>query len=320
MEKSEKDIFFIFGSGRCGTTLLRALLVSHPDICIPGETHFYNQYTKLQSIKYGPMRPALYRQLVDKFPSWGHVKSETLDWQLFHELALNSTPSWDSLFIAYLTAYRLSLGKKIVGEKTPGHFKSINSLANNFPESKFIHIIRDPRAVVASYLKHTFYQDCFGSNVARAAQKWVDAAKFHCKILNSPHSLQARYLMLRYEDLVDDPESVIHKALQHIGADPTQFTMTAYCGLDLDGVNRTNHANIGKPISSAFNNKWKDELSPQQMSIIETICQPYLEKLGYSTHSQSTASSLKLETFREECVAELLQMRLIARKLLSTIT
>lgn len=320
MKKNKKSIFFIFGSGRCGTTLLRALLVSHPEICIPGETHFYNQYKKLQFIKYGPMRPASYLKLVEKFPSWGHVKNENLDWQLFRQLASNSTPSWDSLFIAYLTAYRLSLGKQIVGEKTPGHFKNINYLANNFPESKFIHIIRDPRAVVASYLKHTFYQDCFGSNVARAAQKWVDAAKFHDKILNDSRSLEDRYLMLKYEDLVEDPESVIHTTLRHIDADPAQFTMAAYYGLDLDGVNRTNHANIGKPISSTFNNKWKDELSPQQIAIVETICQPYLEKLGYTTHSESIKSSVNLEAFREERLAELLKMRLIAKKLFSTIT
>jgi len=48
LHKDEKiSPFFIIGSGRCGTTLMRRILITHPDICIPPETFVLSQWISL---------------------------------------------------------------------------------------------------------------------------------------------------------------------------------------------------------------------------------------------------------------------------------
>ena len=44
ISKTQDNLFFIIGSGRCGTTLVQAILNSHSKICLPIETHFYTEY------------------------------------------------------------------------------------------------------------------------------------------------------------------------------------------------------------------------------------------------------------------------------------
>ena len=49
------DPFFIIGTGRCGTTLLQRMLMGHPHIDIPPETHFFSRFDPLRIVNADPV-------------------------------------------------------------------------------------------------------------------------------------------------------------------------------------------------------------------------------------------------------------------------
>ncbi len=112
----------------------------------------------------------------------------------FRQLLLNS----DSLSKAvdkmkdYFLSFRGKRSQGIWFEKTPQNISCIDSIISNLPNSKFIHIVRDPRHVFSSLIKRGF-------SPYKAAATWlIDVAKY-LKYQSHPNVLQ-----ISYEDLVNN--------------------------------------------------------------------------------------------------------------------
>ena len=58
------NLFFIVGTGRCGTTLLRSMLCAHSRIHVPPETHFFHRWDPLIPRLGGDPLPA------DRVDAW----------------------------------------------------------------------------------------------------------------------------------------------------------------------------------------------------------------------------------------------------------
>jgi hypothetical protein len=103
-------------------------------------------------------------------------------------------------------------GKSRWAEKTPGNIIHAARLFQLWPHATLIHIVRDPRDVLASL---------------RQAKKWDDPdyfADMWCKFLGAaekakqdPPWRQSQFLEIRYEDLVVDPETVMRGVIDFVG-------------------------------------------------------------------------------------------------------
>ncbi|NEP82822.1 MAG: sulfotransferase [Okeania sp. SIO3B3] len=76
-----------------------------------------------------------------------------LDADNFRQAALSITRDYGSLFNLLLEKFAELKKTSIVGEKTPEHLRYIEMIYKFFPSALFIHIVRDPRAVVNSWQK-----------------------------------------------------------------------------------------------------------------------------------------------------------------------
>lgn len=107
------NLFFIVGVGRSGTTLIRLMLNSHPDVAIPYETHFITNYIR-EMDKYGPLSVSanldrliadlLKEDLLskwDKVPTAQEVKQK-----------LGSNPTLSDVIDAIYSCYAQAHGKK----------------------------------------------------------------------------------------------------------------------------------------------------------------------------------------------------------------
>lgn len=138
---------FIVGRGRFGTSLLRAMLDSHPEMAIPRESHFVvtlGLARERYQTTTGLNTDMLLQDLV------GHYGFQRLGLSP-HEVTTSflALPP-DSLVDAIrrvFAMYAQSQGKSRYGDKTPGYVMSMELLADLFPESRFIHVIRDGRDV-----------------------------------------------------------------------------------------------------------------------------------------------------------------------------
>jgi len=263
--------FFIVGCGRSGTTLLRTLLNRHPAIAIPLESLFIIDYLRVQD-RYDQK---YLNSLVIREPEleeWGiSVSVEDLQ---------------DSVSVARMISklheiYAESKGKSHWGQKTPRFVRYLDLLGKNFPSSKMIHMIRDPRAVVSSLIQSDVHQ----SNAYHGSHRWMMDVRAgltyeltHC----------SRVLRVFYEDLVKEPEEVLKAVFEFLEMDST--------GMTISGEKKTQeysdfyeniHANLERSPTPAFIDKWKQHLSSEEVLIVEGICGELMGELGYECSSTS---------------------------------
>ena len=263
--------FFIVGCGRSGTTLLRTLLIRHPEIAIPLESLFIIDYLRVQDrheLKY--LNSLVIRE--PELEEWGiSVSAEDL-------LDSDSVPRMISRLHEI---YAESKGKARWGQKTPRFVRHLDLLRENFPSSKVIHMVRDPRAVVSSLIQSNVHQ----SNAYHGSHRWKMDVRAG---LTYELTHSSRVLRVFYEDLVKDPEEVLKAISEFLELDPSGMMISGEKKSQEYSVFYENiHANIERSPTPAFVDKWKQHLSPEEVNIVEGICGELMGDLGYECSSTS---------------------------------
>ena len=149
-----------------------------------------------------------------------------------------------------------------------------------FPAVKFIHLVRDPRAVVRS--ANNFPR--LPNDTVINATNWRHfMEEGHKRLVESVPSAQ-RYT-LRYEDLTSDPESVARKICQFIN-EPFDACMLDFhenatsnmpSSIDRLGGDRK----VTRPVYADKQVKWRTDLSEHEIKMVEFICKGYMKSFGY---------------------------------------
>jgi hypothetical protein len=146
-------------------------------------------------------------------------------------------------------------------------------------QSAVIHIIRDPRAVVASrnygkYMKATEskYPLFF------IIRSWKRSVENYLK-----NKQKDNYLMMRYEDLVCNPGLVLSRACDFLKIKYSNKMIDFTRFKDSRGHNWKANSSFENPqsINTASVSKWQEILSPQEIEVIEYFCREEMELLGY---------------------------------------
>jgi hypothetical protein len=179
---------FIVGAMGSGTTLLRLMLDSHENIAIPPETGFMRGY---DALRFTPFK-------------WsGRNWTGRLGWSE-EELDEELHALYDRLFMRYAEQH----GKRRWGEKTPLHTWHIADMARLFPDAQFVAMVRHPYGSISSNMTR------FRSRLARASSQWTQP----CRELAAQTARRPdRFVMLRYEDLVLEPEPLLRELLDWLG-------------------------------------------------------------------------------------------------------
>ncbi len=177
---------FVIGSPRSGTTLLRLLLDSHPAISCGEETHFLRHLETIVG------------------RDWPLVETYGLDrdWWLTRIR---------SLYAEFQAEVLERAGKARWAEKDPTYTLHLSFIDELFPDALYVHLVRDGHDVVASFRDRWGYV-----SAARAARsewaRYVEAARD----LGARLPPQ-RFLELRYESLVADPEPEARRLFTFLG-------------------------------------------------------------------------------------------------------
>lgn len=178
---------FIIGCPRSGTTWLQRLLLGHPDICGGQETHFFSTFGNILRV-YNKQKSSQRRVGLACYWEDASLKATLTD--LWHNTVTGLVKSKPNA--------------KILLEKTPAHARYMDVILELFPDARFIHIIRDSRAVVSSLLaaSQSEWGDWAPSTAKQAAVQWYlhvkDAREGGQKLGPS------QYIEVRYEDLKSD--------------------------------------------------------------------------------------------------------------------
>jgi hypothetical protein len=281
---------FVVGVGRSGTTLLRLMLDSHPHLAIPAETQFVPELLERQ----GECRLA--GELVDAIVAARTWDDFGLDPAELRAAAAAAHGAPDVLRAFYrLCAERE--GKPRWGDKTPGYVKRMKTIANGLPEARFVHLIRDGRDVALSRRKRGMGADKPMGDVADLWKRRIDNARRQAK------RLRGRYLELRFEDLVADPERALRSICELIELefDPAMLAHQERAGeriaelgdLAADGARterdagerQASHALAAQAPIAGRTEAWRTEMDPAERADFEEVAGGLLAELGYDVPS-----------------------------------
>ena len=281
---------FIVGVGRSGTTMLRLMLDSHPQLTIPPETHFVPELIDAIEAGAGPGRAV---EVMQSVRQWGDLQIEPAE-AIARFDALDDFNPGDALR-AFYAIYAERQGKPRWGEKTPAYVRHMRKIEKALPEARFIHVIRDGRDVALSRWKRTLGEGekAPAGQVAEGWQRRIRRAQKQGQRLE-------HYRELRYEDLVTDTEPNLRKIAEFLELewDPVMLRFyeraadrMAEMARDLPagegkptrpGDERMQaHAMTQKPPDPSAMYRWKERMSPEDVAAFDVAAGELLSELGY---------------------------------------
>ncbi|HDZ20828.1 hypothetical protein LCGC14_0366630 [marine sediment metagenome] len=263
---------FIVGVPRSGTTMLRDLLGSHPDIAFPYiESGFIPRWVRRFGRDVDLTDPARMKRFYEALiASPFYRRGQRYGYRLmFEDLdRIEDKRSWASIFEFLLRAFCPDgfWNGRIFGDKTPDYLLHLPLLGEVFPEARFIHIVRDPRDVASSHAKR------WNKSPTGTASRWVDDIR-RARREASRHGLA--YTEVRYEALLDDPVAALGELCEFLSCEfaPHMLRMTK--------ASSTGDTKGRDDIVAGNQGKYLDQMSAAAIRRVEEITWPLLTELSY---------------------------------------
>jgi tetratricopeptide (TPR) repeat protein len=246
-----RRLALLCGYARSGTTLLEQVLDAHPDIISAEETPVF---------------------LEDAFfPLKRRLPPDALMLPVLESADLRAL---QQARIAYFHAMELCLGQplqsRLLLDKNPDHTGIIPAFIRIFPESKFLIAMRDPRDVVLSCFMQAQPLNGFTAadlSLAGGTERYADIMSVWRTL---EPLLAGHYHEVRYENLVEDLESVAHDTLDFLGVPWNDRVL----GFDEHArkkmVRSPTYADVTQPIYKRSCGRWRN---------YDKYLEPHLEKL-----------------------------------------
>jgi protein-tyrosine sulfotransferase len=268
--QSDSRAIFIGGCPRSGTTLLRVMLDSHPEIACGPESYFFNF-----------LDPVEFQQKTLPWLADNYAMPEAEIRAL-----IGRSGSLSEFMDLFLTEHRKREDKPIWADKTPINILHFETLMQRFPQSQFIHIIRDGRDVSASLLHFPKNKIENGKLVPVDITNPIDTCAATWKRYveaGLKHREHPRYVEVYYEDLIMNPEDTLTSLMEKLDLtfDPN---MLSYHKVDSDSRRlETMPQNPGakQPLYQSAMGRWKQDLSSEEQQKVVEIAGDLLRNLGY---------------------------------------
>ena len=306
------EFAFVLGTGRCGSTLVHEIIARHPDV---GFVSNLEDRLPLLPVP-GRFNNDIYRRVPDRFTTKGRIRfapsegyrildrevSPAISTPVRDLLAEDVTPWLErrvrSFFVERARAQRRPLFlHKFTGWPRSGFVRRI------FPEARFVHVVRDGRAVANSFLQMPWWQGyrgpdewTWGPLPEAYAREWEESGRsfailagLEWKVLMDafdaarelvpPH----QWLEVRYEDFVAEPREQMRAMLDHLGLDWTPAFEDGFRRYRFDAGRR---------------DAYRRDLGIHDVAMLDASLAPVLERHGYLKASQSTPRPQRREEDR----------------------
>lgn len=279
--------FFIVGASRSGTTLLRLMLNAHSQLGIPREMKYFHTIGRTvdPTSWHEEIPDDSYRSLVRQYlQNRSDLFSDDLE-ALEAMVMADSERTLRGPYRVLMEYWSRTLDKPRWGEKTPHNLFYVDVLSDMFPGAKFIHVVRDPRAVTQSMNSIEYYS---GETVFNALN-WRRSIRAGEALLQQSLSSDQQ-CTIRYEDLVSAPEATLQNVCHFLeeSYEPDMLKFYETAADHMPSTIRT--PSIRGPVNQNSLSKWKERLSTLETEIVESICSEEMGRLGYERSTTSTPS------------------------------
>ena len=289
--KVEKPIFIV-GTGRCGSTAFHRLLGVHPQtMWLSGFAEefphkpLWNRWAV--TAMGSPTLRRIFGKRIKPGENYGFWYAHAYGFAEPGRDLLGSdvTPrvrhQMHAAFEPMLTAQRNRLLIKLTGWSRIGFLNEV------YPDARFVHIVRDGRAVASSLLHINSWQwrgwygpyswrygplsaedqmawDASGrSFVALAGLQW----KLHTRAIETARQTldPARFLEVKYEQLCEQPLDICRRVLEFAHLRPSPAF----------------ERHVGTAKITDMSNRWRRDLAPAQQALLTGLLREDLQRYGY---------------------------------------
>lgn len=259
---SDPALVFVGGCDRSGTTVVGRLLAERANLVVLPEAYFHAVAYR----RFGAAASA-----ADGLRHWRRRSWHLASGDPFGD----DRPLADLVRRRMADSYESARGVRDplrVVESTPENIEIGSILLSEFPDSRIIHLVRDPRAVVASLR----WAD-FGPNSAQeCARFWKQRVASGLALeLNHPD----RVTRLRFEDLLTDG-SVLEPFAMLLGNDE-RFSFVADRDFQLDHTSQALQKRSQQEADPSHADAWRSILSPAEIGTVEYECRELMLAFGY---------------------------------------
>ena len=276
------DPFFLVYDSRSGSTFLANLLVKFVGAAIPPETNFITALLSKFANKTIENDSDL-KQVIniiyedDKFKDWNLDRAEVEDY-IDHYFPLTIR----DLILKICTLYKQKNypDSQIFGLKKGVYLTKHREMKQIFPQSKFVGIVRDGRAVFNSkkYSKYSVTGKPFETNPYKAAKEWCRLSGL---LREASQIYSTEMINIQYEKMIQDSDRVV-TALRNF-FNVSEIEESEEKSYVLPERYGKLHKNVNKEPLLKRITAWQETLSAEEIYAYESVAYKQLLLAGYST-------------------------------------
>lgn len=231
---AQTGIVFVTGASRSGTTMLARILGNHSQIHTLRELHYFGDcYDPAQRSPLGETKleqlaaTILARQDRNVWGSGPTVDERRRARKIVDSLNPKERNGY-GVFSACLADLAVEHGKCVICEQTPRNIFYARKILDNLPGALIVHLVRDPRAVIASQknrwkrraqgARHVPLSESVRNRVNyhpfTMARLWADANRTALGLERNP-----RVMIVRFEDLVGDTAAQVERICNFVAVE-----------------------------------------------------------------------------------------------------
>lgn len=272
-------LIFICGNSRSGTTLMARVIEKLPYHFKLEELHFYNELAHiLDFTKDKEGKNKLFNEIYSRY-KFGYFKSDNDISRIQYDGCATTT---NEIFKDVLKYIMLENQSRVLIEQTPLNIKYLNEIKLDFPDSKIIIMIRDPRDVLLSQKlkwKRKFnggdkipwreaVRAFFNYNPILISDIWLNNYK--------GLTIDSNRLLVSYENLISFPKTELKKicAFLNVTYNEKMLSIKAEGSSTRSDSNETGFLSNNKE-------KWREGLTRSELIICVHVSQSIAQENGY---------------------------------------
>lgn len=285
------DLIFVTGASRSGTTLVSRILGNHSQVLGLRELHYFGELfdpdqgaRSLEASTLANLAGELSARQRDDL--W-HAQVSAEDREFAQNLlARQPCANGFELFAQATKKFAQGCSKQIPCEQTPRNIFYAKQLLHHYPNAHIVHLLRDPRGVMASQKNRWKMRKLGGGNVPwqelvrvrvnyhpiTMSKLWNKATALALELADHP-----RCHLIKFEALTDAPEQTVQQLCSDLGVefDATMLSVPHW------GSSTVAHTDQKAGVSAQVTDQWRKVLTPAECAAVAKLSGELMEKIGY---------------------------------------
>ncbi len=284
-------IIFVTGASRSGTTMLARMLGKAERVATLHELHFFGDLVPFEDcsavLPRNRAERAVAMTLARHARDYWASRPTQDEQQLARRIVAETGPAatGDDLFAATMNEIRRMTGADVLCEQTPRNIFYAYHLLERFADARVVHVIRDPRAVLASQKRRYQLRKLGGANVpvSETVRLWLNyhpitMVRLWLAATREALALSAhpRVRIVRYEDLVLESARTVESLCHDLGLSfqPGMLNVPHW------GSSTVTHTSAAGP-SMASLDKWREILDGAEIAYCGSHTRRERERFAY---------------------------------------